>query len=440
MKLDEFPNGDQWPHRSTLGKRCFYGFTRLEVFLILLCAVFASVLVCVCVLWLVVLQGYRHFLDGAVNGPRKFADFDGATNYGFDQSAVHHGGIVCTSMECASIAAYFAGNINQKVDPCADFYEFACGNYGLQRHLPANKPLRHTLSDMQATLNRQVRLLLESPVTEHDKPWDRLAKDYYQKCIQEDVIDKTGLSAMRKLLSETGGWPVLEGAQWKEWNSSWEKQLAVIMNQTGVNAVILELAVSHDPMNSSRSIIELDQPKWGVGSRWPYLTGQDDLMIRNYTSLMIKTAISLGADPRMAEAEMKSVIDLELRLVNYSADEMIRRDPDRSNNRFQLWQLRDMYPNIDLDEYIRTIFADIVDITDNDTVIVRETDYFKGIQNVMKSASKRDIANYFQWRVIQSYSLFLPPSMREPFYVFKASQTGMFNSPTPERFESSMYS
>lgn len=66
------------------------------------------------------------------------------------------------------------------------------------------------------------------------------------------------------------------------------------MNRTGVNAVILELAVTHDPTNSSKSIIELDQPKWGVGSRWPYLMGPDDPMIKNYTWLMRQTAMMFG--------------------------------------------------------------------------------------------------------------------------------------------------
>lgn len=63
---------------------------------------------------------------------------------------------------------------------------------------------------------------------------------------------------MRKLLEDLGGWPVLERRNWKPWSSGWEKQLAHIMNRTGVNAIILELAVSHDPLNSSRFIIEVN--------------------------------------------------------------------------------------------------------------------------------------------------------------------------------------
>lgn len=53
----------------------------------------------------------------------------------------------------------------------------------------------------------------------------------------------------------------------------------------------------------------------------------------------------------------------------------------------------------------------------------------------MRRSSKRTIANYVLWRVIQGYSPFLPPAMREPFYSFKANQTGISNIPVPERLD-----
>ena len=41
----------------------------------------------------------------------------------------------------------------------------------------------------------------------------------------------------------------------------------------------------------------MDQPKWGVGSRHPYLNGEDDPLIKNYTHLMKMTAVYLGINP-----------------------------------------------------------------------------------------------------------------------------------------------
>lgn len=38
----------------------------------------------------------------------------------------------------------------------------------------------------------------------------------------------------------------------------------------------------------------------------------------------------------------------------------------------------------------------------------------------MRSASKRSIANYVGWRVIQNYSIFLPKSIRQPFQKYRS--------------------
>lgn len=231
-----------------------------------------------------------------------------------------------------------------QADPCTDFYEYACGNYGLSRELPPNKPLRHTIIDTQTLLHKQIKKLLEDPSKKEDKTWDKLAKDYYAKCLDEDALTENGKPAIRQLLRKLGGWPVLESKNWHEFEVGWEEYTAIVLNKTGVTAIIFELTVSHDPSNSSKTVLELDQPKFGIGSRWPYMGGINDSMVRNYTELMIQTAIRLGAKEENARAEMLEAAELEVKLVDFSSDDTLRRDPDRSNNPFQLWQLKQQFP------------------------------------------------------------------------------------------------
>ncbi|VDO17272.1 unnamed protein product, partial [Haemonchus placei] len=101
------------------------------------------------------------------------------------------------------------------------------------------------------------------PILDTESKWDRLAKGYYQKCLDEEELERTGLTAIREIVDWVGGWPTLQGkfvfqgTNWKEWDYSWEQQLALLMNRTGVNAVILELAVTHDPANSTNTVIEV---------------------------------------------------------------------------------------------------------------------------------------------------------------------------------------
>lgn len=74
--------------------------------------------------------------------------------------------------------------------------------------------------------------------------------------------------------------------------------------------------------------------------------------------------------------------------------------------------------------YIKNVFENIVSIGDNDTVIVREVNYFRGIQKLLKSVSKRTISNYIGWRLVQSFSQFLPKDGRQLFQNYKANLTG----------------
>lgn len=71
-------------------------------------------------------------------------------------------------------------------------------------------------------------------------------------------------------------------------------------------------------------------------------------MVQNYTELMSQIAIRLGADETQARNDMIEATELEIKLVGFSADETLRRDPERSNNPFQLWQLKQLFPHVSL--------------------------------------------------------------------------------------------
>ncbi len=53
----------------------------------------------------------------------------------------------------------------------------------------------------------------------------------------------------------------------------------------------------------------------------------------------------------------------------------------------------------------------------------------------MRTTSKRVLSNYIMWRAVQGFAPFLPPTLREPFYTFRANQTGVFYTAPPERLD-----
>lgn len=68
-------------------------------------------------------------------------------------------------------------------------------------------------------------------------------------------------------------------------------------------------------------------------------------------------------------------------------------------------------------------------------MIIREIGYFRGVQQILRSSTKRDIANYVGWRILQSYSPFLPKSDRLLFHQYKANLTNNKEEDETKRWE-----
>lgn len=74
-------------------------------------------------------------------------------------------------------------NMNRCVNPCEDFYEFACGNYIKRKSMPDDKStvnVPHTISD---ELETKIRVILEDENSNCDVRAFKLAKKLYKNCM-----------------------------------------------------------------------------------------------------------------------------------------------------------------------------------------------------------------------------------------------------------------
>lgn len=92
---------------------------------------------------------------------------------------------------------------------------------------------------------------------------------------------------MLKLFDQFGGWPILHD-KWEEFPDTQENYLAKVLNTTGIVSIIMELSVGFDPLNSSQTVIELDQPKFEYNL--PYLADNDNPVKEEYTQLITQIA------------------------------------------------------------------------------------------------------------------------------------------------------
>lgn len=90
---------------------------------------------------------------------------------------------VCKTSSCIKSAFMILRNIDTTVNPCQNFYEFACGNYIKSRTIPDDKStvnIPHSIGDL---LEEKVRDVLDEQSTENDLRSVSLARKLFKTCM-----------------------------------------------------------------------------------------------------------------------------------------------------------------------------------------------------------------------------------------------------------------
>ena len=82
-------------------------------------------------------------------------------------------------------AAELLQNMDQSVDPCQDFYSFACGGFEKKNIIPDDKSSVTTFSLISDKVTEQLHSLVEKPIKEEEAEPFKLVKRLYQSCLNK---------------------------------------------------------------------------------------------------------------------------------------------------------------------------------------------------------------------------------------------------------------
>ncbi|XP_077508956.1 neprilysin-2-like isoform X2 [Amblyomma americanum] len=330
---------------------------------------------------------------------------------------------LCLSPGCVQAASALLQNMNQSVDPCENFYEFACGGW-VQRHLiPEDKSSLSQFSLIQDQLDAKLRTLVEEPVRPAEPGFVHKMKHMYQSCLNTTLIDATAEAPLKRVLTAIGGWPVVEGASWNASGFNWLDALVQYRSFGYSHDILLDLSVIPDFRNNTRYIIDLDQTSLGLPDRTYLLRGLNDSAVAAYLRLMVDAAQLLGASDRAAaERELRDALLFEITLANYSTPREERRNISKLYNKMPLSDLKKLAPKIDWDKYFNSLLVDPVAADEPINVVVPE--FVQRFESLMETTAPRTLANYMVWRVVlQSYASLSKP-WRERLQEFNGVLTG----------------
>lgn len=89
----------------------------------------------------------------------------------------------CSNIGCVHASATLFARINNKINPCEDFYNFACGTFLSNTFTPDEKTAVNTLTLMQDQLDEHLYRILLKPVLEIEPHPHKLAKYIYKNCM-----------------------------------------------------------------------------------------------------------------------------------------------------------------------------------------------------------------------------------------------------------------
>lgn len=248
----------------------------------------------------------------------------------------------CVSRGCVAAASKIIEYLDEDVDPCDNFYEFACGNFLKTTKIAEDKVSVDLSSTVDDLVREQLRTIIsEPPQLNESKPF-RLAKNFNAACLNQSIIEERGIKPLADILEAFGGWPVVKGDLWCEKNFDWVDAVKRFRRMGLETNAIFALSVVTDLKNSSKRVLDvssscnsstffgkvtkirhiffqLDEARLELGREY-LINGMEDDAVKSYYKFMVENAIVFGANRTQAENEMREVLELEFKLANVSTN------------------------------------------------------------------------------------------------------------------------
>src|SRR5437868_3057681 len=327
------------------------------------------------------------------------------SSFAFSQSA-SDSSAPASSSELPKLEHFDVNMVDRSVDPCADFYKYACGKWMAANPIPADQSAWDVSGPLQIWNEMVLRETLEKaeqPGNQRTANEQRIG-DYYFSCMNETQVNSTSSAELKPELGRIAKikskkdlaaelahlHQVLPGA----WQPSDDQTDAPMLGFTG----------QPDFADVTHNVAYVDQGGMGMPGRDFYINNDEKSKeIRGKYIQHVKNMLMLaGEDAKQAESDASVVLAMETEIAKAAMDPVTRRDPKNINHPMPLEQVKQLAPDFNWDEYLKLVNAPA-----SPKYIVTSPEFFKALNKMIAEHPLDHWKAYLRWHLLHGSAPFL---------------------------------
>ena len=302
--------------------------------------------------------------------------------------------------------------IDKTVDPCVDFYQYACGNWMKNTEIPADQSSWVSFTELYERNLVTLRGVLEKASV--DSPGrgaiEQKIGDYYSSCMDEKTADVKGLDPLKAELGRI---------------TAAKDKGALIDSVARAHMIggnpLFSFYSSSDLHNADQVIAYIDQGGLTLPDRDYYI--KDDpkqVEMRKHLVEYVTQMLTLtGQSAEKAGASAQTVLRIETALAKAEMDRTQRRDPKNRDHKMTRDAAVSLAPNFYLTRYFSAVGAP----TFSD-LNVTNPDFFKQVNGVLESESLDALKIYVSWHLLDSAAPWLSKPYVDANFKMQQALTG----------------
>ena len=294
------------------------------------------------------------------------------------------------------IPGFDATSIDKTVDPCNDFYKFACGKFAANHPIPADQS---GVDQFYALYNVNTQalngILTKAAAGGAGRSADeQKIGDYFKACMDTGAIDAKGLAPVEPLLKEIGA------------VTSRDQLPALVgkLQRMGVN-VFFGYGEQQDFKDATKQIALVIQGGLGMPEKDYYLrTGaKDETLRQQYVAHVAKMLELAGSSPEEAAKDAKNIMAFETELAKTSMGVVDLREPEKTYHMQPIATFEATIPGVDFGSFQDAIHSPRVSELNNAT-----PEYLPAMMKALHTADLDTLKAYMRYEVLTKSAGRLP--------------------------------